>query len=49
MWVAENLLKNPASLLVCLDTWDGGLEHEHFSSFMPDIEVIGPFPPLMDA
>eukprot|EP00752_Nemacystus_decipiens_P004610 g4209.t1 len=37
MWVAENLLKNPASLLVCLDTWDGGVEL-HRASLMSDIE-----------
>ncbi|CAM9298420.1 unnamed protein product, partial [Ectocarpus sp. 4 AP-2014] len=28
-WVAEHLLKHSGSLLVCLDTWDGGKEMEN--------------------
>ena len=47
MWVAENLLKNPASLLVCLDSWDGG--GEFGASFMSGVEVIVPFIPLVEA
>lgn len=39
-WIAENLLKNPASLLICLDTWDGGVRFEDDGWHMTDIEVI---------
>lgn len=35
MWLAENLLKHPASLLICLDTWDGGPDLVPY----PDIEM----------
>lgn len=49
MWVAENLLKNPASLLVCLDTWDGGMELRSHAWWMSAVEVIGPCVPFVEA
>lgn len=39
MWFVKHLLKHPASLLVCLDTWDGGPDLEHFDIDMPSVEV----------
>lgn len=41
-------MKNPASLLVCLDTWDGGVGFENDGWYMAEIEVIGPLVPLVD-
>ncbi|CAM9856492.1 unnamed protein product [Ectocarpus sp. 12 AP-2014] len=37
-WVAEHLLKHSESLLVCLDTWDGGQEMENTGFDMVSVE-----------
>lgn len=39
LWFAEHLLEHPGSLLVCLDTWDGGPDLENFDIDMPSVEV----------
>ncbi|CAM9607497.1 unnamed protein product [Ectocarpus sp. 12 AP-2014] len=37
-WVAEHLLKHSESLLICLDTWDGGQEMENTGFDMVSVE-----------
>ncbi|CAM9739865.1 unnamed protein product, partial [Ectocarpus fasciculatus] len=40
-WATEHLLKHSESLLVCLDTWDGGLEMENAGDdIMVSVEVL---------
>ncbi|CAM9227259.1 unnamed protein product, partial [Pylaiella littoralis] len=38
LWIAEHLLRHPSSLLVCLDTWDGGPELENTDYPMAAVE-----------
>ncbi|CAM9226803.1 unnamed protein product [Pylaiella littoralis] len=38
LWIAEHLLKHPSSLLVCLDSWDGGTDKEKARYSMAAIE-----------
>lgn len=39
LWIAEHLLRHPSSLLVCLDTWDGGPELENTDYPMAAVEA----------
>lgn len=38
-WIAEHLLKHPASLLVCLDTWDVRHRADNTGFNIADVEV----------
>lgn len=44
MWFAEHLLQHPDSILICLDTWEGGSDFEDkmtsaLSATMSAVEV----------
>lgn len=38
-WIAKNLLEHPASLLICLDTWDAAHRADYAGFEAADVEV----------